>query len=203
MPFLEDFEGGEVLAEYWAVSGTNDFRTAPTTEHIAHGGSWHLGMDDAVYDLAYSRNELTLSVNLAGFQNVVLTFWAREFGDEPHGPPASPFTGGSDFDGVAVSEDGTTWYEARGLRNLSSTYEEIVIDLDAVAAAHGIYYTDAFRIRFNQYDNHPIASDGIAVDDIAITGETVLDPWNVWVDFGYAGMEVGSEPQPFNTLGEA
>lgn len=30
-----------------------------------------------------------------------------------------------------------------------------------------------------------------------------LDPANVWVDFNHAGTETGTEPEPFNTLGEA
>ena len=55
MPFTEDFEDGEVLAACWTVSGTNDYRTVPMVDYSPHGGSWHLGMDDAVQDFTYSR----------------------------------------------------------------------------------------------------------------------------------------------------
>lgn len=202
LPFSEDFEGGEVLDAQWAVSGTGNFRTVPINVNTPHGGLWHLGMDDSVQNFAYSRNELTLTVNLALYDNVVLTFWAREFGDEPNGPPTAPFTDGADFDGVAISEDGVTWVEIHGLRDLSGTYEEIVVDLDAAVATHGLAYNSTFRIRFNQYDNHPIPGDGIALDDISISGDENADPTHIWVDFAYAGTEVGTELHPFNTLSE-
>jgi len=38
---------------------------------------------------------------------------AKSFGDEPDGPPPSPFFVGADFDGVAISEDGIVWYECK------------------------------------------------------------------------------------------
>ena len=202
MPFTEDFEAGAALAGYWAVSGTNDHRTAPTIDHNPHGGSWHLGMDDAVQDLTNSRNELTLTIDLAGYENAVLSFWTREIGGDPHGPPSAPFTDGADFDGVAVSEDGVTWYEVAALRDLSSTYSEIVIDLDAAVAMWGISHNDAFMIRFNHYDDHPMLTDGIVLDDIAITGDPIANPTHVWVDFAYTGTEAGTEAEPFNTLAE-
>ena len=202
LPFNEDFEGGAVLAPHWTVSGTANARTVVMSEQAPHGGLGHLGMDDTVQDFNNERNELTLTVDLDGMTQVVLRFWAREFGDEAHGPPTIPFDTEADFDGVAISADGLTWYEVQGLRDLTGTYQELVVDLDAAIATHGLAYTDTFRIRFNHYDNHPIPGDGIALDDISIAVETAVDPAHIWVDFGYAGTEVGTESMPFNTLGE-
>ncbi len=202
LPFTEDFEGGTVLGPHWTVSGTANARTVVMSEQSPHGGSGHLGMDDAVEDFNHERNELTLTVDLEGLSDVVLRFWAREFGDEAHGPPATPFSNNADFDGVAIGVDGVEWYEVQGLRDLSGTYQEIVVDLDAAIAEHGLTYNDTFRIRFNHYDNHPIPGDGIALDDIRIAVEPGVDPAHIWVDFGYAGTEEGSETKPFNTLAE-
>lgn len=202
LPFTEDFEGGDVLGPYWTVSGTANARTVVMSDQIPHGGSGHLGMDATVQDFNHERNELTLTVDLEGLSDVVLRFWARDFGDEAHGPPTTPFSTSADFDGVAIGVDGVEWYEVQGLRDLSSSYAEIVVDLDAAIAEHGLTYNDTFRIRFNHYDNHPIPGDGIALDDISIAVEPGLDPAHVWVDFGYAGTEEGSETKPFNTLAE-
>jgi hypothetical protein len=167
LPFSEDFETG-VLAGYWKTTGTGNFRTQVTTAHGPHGGSYHVTMDSSSSN---ARNELTLMIDLAGASNVELRFWVYDYNDEDHGPPASPFAGGADFDGVAVSEDGFTWYEVHGLRGLARAYTEQVVDLDAAIAAVGLSYTGRFRIRFNQYDNASLTTDGIGIDDISITGD--------------------------------
>src|SRR5262249_45431028 len=99
--FSETFESGS-LGSGWTIAGTNTYRTIVTTANTPHGGSQHLTMDSSV-DGNLSRNEATLTVNLAGRTGVVLSFWAKAFNDEPNGPPPSPFTGGYDFDGVAIS----------------------------------------------------------------------------------------------------
>ena len=75
-------------------------------------------MSDAVRDLEYARNAVTLTLDLSGFEHVRLSFKALEYGDEPHARkseegiekgendgvfvPVADF----DFDGVAVSADG-------------------------------------------------------------------------------------------------
>ncbi|HUW84368.1 MAG TPA: M36 family metallopeptidase [Phycisphaerae bacterium] len=189
-PFVEDFESG-TLPPYWKVAGTGTYRTQVTTDYAPHGGTHHLTMDSTTSD-SYARNELTLCVDLAGRRNVVLTFWAKEFSDEANGPPPVPFTDppGADFDGVAVSEDGQTWYEVRGLRDLSSSYAQITVDLDAAIAAYGLSYNSTFKIRFNQYDNYPISTDGITLDDIEITGaygDLEVSPAEGFSSSGYEG----------------
>ena len=175
MPFIEDFEGGSPLDPYWKITGTAEYRTQVTSLNDPHGGSYHLTMDDFIMDSTYSRNELTLTIDLENYENVSLSFFAREWGDEAHGPPPTPFTGGADFDGVAVSQDGTSWYEIQDLRTLSSSYSQITVNLDSAVSAHGLSYNSTFKIRFNQYDNYPISSDGIGLDDIQITGDVKDD----------------------------
>ena len=163
----EPFESA-TLGAWWTITGTNNFRTQLTTLNTPRGGTKHLTMDSSV-DANYARNEATLTVNLAGRTGVSLSFWAKEFSDEPNGPPAIPFVGGADFDGVAISADGTNWYEVQALRTLTSTYAQFTVNLDAAIAARGLSYNSAFKIRFNQYDDYGITTDGIAIDDILIT----------------------------------
>lgn len=168
MPFMEDFEA-EALAPFWTVSGTGLARTLLSTNDQPHGGDRHLTFSSVGSGL-YARNEATMAIDLDGYTNVVLRFWAREFNDEPDGPPSAPFLESADFDGVAISVDGYTWYEAGGLRRLREDYSEVVVPLDQTVAKYGLAYSGWFRIRFNQADTGPIPEDGIAIDDISISG---------------------------------
>ena len=129
-------------------------------------------MADKGRDFKYHRNAVTLTVDLSDYERVRLSFRAREYGDEPHAPPESPFGDDVDFDGVAISEDGVSWYEIQDLRSLrSDRFTDYDIDLDAAAAACGLTFNAEFRIRFCQYDNGPVAWDGIALSDIRLEGE--------------------------------
>src|SRR6185503_5841786 len=77
---------------------------------------------------------------------------------------------GADFNGVALSADGIRWYEVQSLRSLTTTYREFVVDLDKAIANLGLAYNSTFRLRFNRYDDYPIPFDGIAFDDVSISG---------------------------------
>ena len=105
-----------------------------------------------------TRNEATLTLNLAGRSSVGLSFWARGgyigFID---GPPPAPFPStGANFDGVAVSADGgTNWYEVLPLRTLTQSYTQYTLNLDAAVAALGPAYGNNLKIRFNQYGGTP------------------------------------------------
>lgn len=167
MPFHEDFESGEI-GPAWSVTGTFDYQTRLTFLDEPHGGTNHLILD--CVGGRRSRNELTLGLDLGGYTNVVLKFWARSFGDEADGPPTRPFQVGADFDGVAISEDGVTWYEVQSLRDIQPIYTEFTVDLDAALEAFGLRYTSTFQIRFNHVDDFQVPFDGIALDDISVTG---------------------------------
>src|SRR5437867_3859037 len=108
LPFTETFEDG-FLQPYWTVTGTGAYDGQVSSSTAPHGGFYHFTMDCLSGGSSYARNELTLSINLGGYTNVVLTFWAKSFNDEAHGPPASPSIGGADFDGVAIRADGVSW----------------------------------------------------------------------------------------------
>lgn len=165
--FSETFEAASLDAARWTITGGANARTVVSTANVPHGGTSHLVMD-AITDGTYARNEATLRLDLAGAADLRLTFWAKGFNEDPNGPPTSPFTNGADFDGVAISADGVTWYEIQPLRSLSADWQKYTVDLDAALAARGLAYNSDFRIRFNQYDNYAVPTDGIAIDDIAI-----------------------------------
>jgi uncharacterized repeat protein (TIGR01451 family) len=182
MPVTEGFESGS-LQSYWTVTGTGPYRGRVTAANSPRNGTWHCTLDSSVSN-SLARVELTLGVNLAGYTNVGLSFWAKGFKDTANGPPPTPFSNGWDFDGVAISPDGVNWYEVQGLRNLTTSYVQYTVNLDSAVAAFGLAYNSTFRIRFNQYGQYPINaglnSAGIGLDDISITGVQVgvLDHFN-------------------------
>ena len=175
MPFTEDFESG-VLSNYWTAAGTADYRIQVTSANAPDSGSFHATLDDSVNGGDFSRCELTVTVNLANYTNVFLNYRAREYGDENHGLPSFPFVGGADFDGIAISEDGVTWVGIQNFSSLNSSYQSFQIDLDQAMTVNGLDYTGLFQIRFNQYDNYGISTDGIAIDNISITGDDMSNP---------------------------
>lgn len=138
---------------------------------LPSGISVTMADEDRGRDFRYRRNAVTLTADLSDYERVRLAFRAREYGDEPHAPPPAPFGDDANFDGVAISADGENWYEIQDLRNLTGTFTAFDIDLDAAAAACGLAYNDAFRVRFCQFDNGPVAWDGIALSHIRLTGE--------------------------------
>src|SRR5437764_13177612 len=115
LPFSENFETGN-LEGYWTATGTGQFRTQVRQSDGPHGGGFHLVMDDTTGDTICSRNELTLTINLAGRTNVALVFWAKIFSDEPDGPPTTGSTGGAEFDRGGISSAGKDGVEARARR---------------------------------------------------------------------------------------
>ena len=168
MPFADDFED-EKLRPEWLVANPPYGRVQTTSLGGPHGGNRHLTFDSNSEGLP-ARNELTLGLDMRGWTNVVLDFWAKEFNDEPNPPPPSPFLDGADFDGVSISIDGSHWYEVQSLRQLSSTNRQLVVRLDNVVSQYGLHYNAHVHVRFTQFDNYPLPVDGLAIDDVRLTG---------------------------------
>ncbi len=175
-PFSEDFEAS-ALSPAWTLTGTNNQRSQIRSDQGARSGTRCLVLDSSGSG-GFSRNEATFSCALAGRGGVTLSFWAKSLNEGAHAPSTNPFNTGADFDGVAVSPDGITWYEAQALRSpaLTSTWQQFTVALDPVVAGRGWSYNDAFLIRFNRYGDAAAPSDGIAIDDIAITTNAIVVP---------------------------
>ncbi|MGV3664389.1 MAG: M36 family metallopeptidase [Prosthecobacter sp.] len=175
--FEDGFETGSFKPE-WVISGTATHRTQISTANGPRSGTAHLVMDSST-DVNLSRNEATLTLNLAGKSDVALSFWMKESGDEDHGPPTAPFVTGANFDGVAISADGNTWHEVQGLRSadgIGTAYKQFTLNLSTAAAARGLTLNSAFKIRFNHYDDYTYGTDGFAFDDIRVEANGFAPP---------------------------
>jgi hypothetical protein len=133
----------------------------------------HLTMDSAV-NTELSLNLLTLLVNLSSASGVELRFHPKHVNDESDIRRTS-FVGSCNSDGVAISADGTNWHKVQGLTSVEGTsgsYRQFVVDLDAAKTATGLQCNAQFRIRFQQYDNYAITTDGFAFDNIELRQST-------------------------------
>ena len=166
LPYAMGFEGGAV-DQYWTTASTNVGRVLVTTANTPHGGSYHLTMDSATNG-TYCQNEAWLHLDLAGQSQVDLGFWWKEFGDETHSQ-----------DGVYFSSNGGASFvkvqDLNGASYSNSTWYQFNLDLDALASANGLALSSTFVVKFQQYDNYQIATDGFAFDDISVSSVVTPD----------------------------
>lgn len=177
LPFAEGFENG-VLASVWHW-GDPSLTNPPG---VSLPGGWvgvvsndqsnHEGIYGAVLgrrvDGNATTNALDLRVNLANYQQVQLSFWLFRNGDEinPQG------------DGVWFSDDGgETFRHVYTYDVLDRQYQQISLDVDALAQGAGLALNDRFVMRFQQLGEQEINRnsnpDGYYLDDVAVTGTFV------------------------------
>jgi len=177
--FTDNFESG-YLGPVWVCRSsrpenpraslklTDQFGAVSGTRSLVLGYS---GVD-------YIRMELTLAVDLTGYDRAIISFQGKDYGDEPHDLPAwAPFTGSMDADYLAASPDGVTWYPLLSLTSasgtLNNTWRLISVPLDQALAPWGVPVGSVRYIRFCQYDNSrpnlPADPDGIGLDDVTLS----------------------------------
>ncbi|MBM3846997.1 MAG: hypothetical protein FJ405_12020, partial [Verrucomicrobia bacterium] len=168
IPFEDGFEDQDLRPE-WLPASPAFGRILLTALGGPQAGGQHALMDSDSDGLP-ARNELTLGLDMRGWTNVVLSFFAREYSDEPNLPPPSPYEFGANTDNVAISVDGRLWHEVKSLRSLTDSYKEVLVPLNETLAAAGLEYGPHMQIRFTQFDNYPIPLDGIAIDSVQVRG---------------------------------
>ncbi|MBI1313173.1 hypothetical protein GC176_17925, partial [bacterium] len=172
----DDFESGSLDGRWTTNSSTADGRIQVTGTYGTGEGNYALLMDVA-QDLQPNLNEATLTVDLSGYSAVTLEFQHAAFNDEESPLPDS-FTGSANGDGVAISADGVTWYTVLNATTPAG-WETVSIDLVAAADAAGILLGSDFQIRFQQFDNYPLTTDGRGYDGIRFrtTPSFITDDW--------------------------
>lgn len=173
----EDFESGS-LGGGWALSSSGpEGRIQITDEYGAADGSTFALVMDCTVNGTYVLNEAVWTVDLSNVPSPILTFHHAEWGDEEDSMPTS-FTGSANGDGVSISEDGTTWYRVLDAQSLSSgVWQPVTVDLAAAAASAGINIGSSFRIKFQQYDNYGLTTDGRGYDQITIASGAGFPDW--------------------------
>jgi PKD repeat protein len=163
LPYSTGFESGS-FDQYWFTQSSNsEGRILITTANTPHSGAYHMTMDDNLNGGLYAQNEAWLRLDLTGKSQVQLTFWWRDISDETHTQ-----------DGVFFSSNGgSSFTKVYNLTNGTSAYQQVVLDLDQLAAGAGLSLNGTFVVKFQQYDNYSIATDGMAFDDISVVSMDV------------------------------
>ena len=158
IPYSMDFENG--LDEFWELkrSGTNG--TVGVSMKNGPQGDRHLTMG-AIENGTYVTNEAWLHVDLTGHSGYKMIFNWKDFGDETHTQDGIYFSnnGGANF---------TKVYSLDGGNYSDNTWRQFTIDISQLASNAGLSLTDDFIIKFQQYDNYAISTDGFAFDNIDI-----------------------------------
>jgi hypothetical protein len=167
--YREDFEGPP--GNEWSTyrSDTTYGRNA-LTDYTARSGvnSWRM---DVTANGNHNLNELILHVTVSGATYLDLGFHTREYADEGRALPAS-FSGHYNGDGIAVSSDGVNWtalWQYPPSVGAWTAYSGI--DIGAVLNPNGDVY-----IKFQQYDNYTMTTDGVVWDDIELVSDGTITP---------------------------
>ena len=171
--FSDDFEAGS-LSMMYTTNSTGAGQIQVTEDRTPDVTSNHLTLDSAAGGTGFdSLNEVILHFDATNSSNIKLNFDQKEFNDDDH-PMSAFFTGSENSDGVALSVDGNNWYRLMSFTDTNSTnnYQNHSFDLSTFAADNGFTLDSDVQIKFQQFDNYNIDSDGIAIDNIAIAGDS-------------------------------
>lgn len=182
LPYVDGFEGGS-FNSYWSTGSDNAFGRVQVTSANQPGGEYHATMDVNT-DNNYATNHMDLGLRMYLATDVELSFDWKEFSDETHTE-----------DGVYLSTDaGTNWTKIYSLTGGTSLYQRVTLDISALAAANSLSLSNSTKIRWQQYDNYRMTTDGIAIDNILVTdgSSDALD----LSAFGAPAREDGPLPLP-------
>ena len=178
IPFFagENFESGG-FGSGWTTTSSQAEGRIQILDSLATGeGSFGMFMDTTGTGFS-NLNEAIWSVDLSTRSNPFLNFYYASYDDENDVLPAS-FNGTFNGDGVSVSDDGITWHTIlTDSVTDSGDWKQISINLGDLADTVGLQLTQDFQVKFQQYDDDMLGSDGRAYDGISITETEKSEDW--------------------------
>jgi hypothetical protein len=158
-----DFELGD-LGDDWEFYSSNAYSRIGIRDEDSYSGS-HSVIADSYSNNEYELSELISTYDYSGTQNFILNFWFKEESDENDG--GSDHSGHQNADAVYFTCDGNYWYHLYNLYG-DATWQEVTLDIGSDPDFCS-EVNESFAIKFTQYDNFGLTSDGIMWDDINIT----------------------------------
>lgn len=156
IPYETGFESG-ALDQYWAINSSTQFGHVNVTGLFTpYAGNYHLTISSS--SGVMTTNGAMLRVNLSSVDEAKLLFKWKNFGDEAHA-----------LDGVYFSVDsGNNYIKINNLTGNLNQWKEEFIDLKAIALANALSLTSNCVIKFQEYDDLDLPSDGFAFDNIKV-----------------------------------
>ncbi|MFH1250472.1 MAG: heparinase II/III family protein [bacterium] len=194
LPYSTGFEGG--FDRHWQIKSSNSYgRVQIRTTNTPHSGNQHLTMDVNTNG-HYSTNEAWLCLDLSDYtieDEIIFSFYWKDFGDETHS-----------LDGVYLSDNGGVTF-TKVINICGASYRDNVwiycpYLLNELVDGYNLSLSDSFIIKFQQYDDYSIPTDGLAFDDISITGPSLTKPniGNIVIDLPTEFNLQQNYPNPFN-----
>ncbi|KYK32074.1 MAG: hypothetical protein AYK22_00505 [Thermoplasmatales archaeon SG8-52-3] len=179
---FEGFESGTQNTSLWNTYQTGGDARIQFDFTNAHSGAFSCAMDDFdSQQFDYSLNVIYTKFDFTDATGISIDFWEREWGDESN-PAPDQWSGWGNYDVVAYTNDGDTWFEIvpeSVLDNQVFTQIEYNISDDDNFESPA---DSNFAILFSQYDNVQLTNDGRAWDDITIEysfGKPSVN-WSLW-----------------------
>ena len=180
---FDGFESG-LLGQDWQVYDSGCGRTQVISTNSPFSGTCQLALDGSSNEITGYfgstplLNEAILNINALGASNVTLAFEEKDFGSDPDDYTMPPsFSGHGDYDGVALSVDGTNWYLIESLTGSASTnsWQLNSFNLSAIAAADGLTLSADTQIKFQHYvgtdvTSYMVPNQGFGFDNVQVSG---------------------------------
>ncbi|MEZ6119436.1 MAG: pre-peptidase C-terminal domain-containing protein [Pirellulaceae bacterium] len=175
----EDFESGQLNSDYWTYKSSSSFGVIDVTgDYSTADGSYALVMGVNRVSTP-NLNEAIWHVDLSGQEDAILTFDHINYSDEPH-PFAGDFIQSYEADGIAISSNGFDWHPIFSApESRTNRWQSFSVDLGQIEEDFGITVFAPLMIKFQQFDDFPIASDGRGWDNIRIAKPDPADWYEV------------------------
>ena len=160
---------GKAIGKYWKTGKIGQGQARPSAGFQPISYSQHLVLDSKRQGVD-SVAEATLQFPLSSYYGVTLGFSVKSLGNRPDAPPQGIFGKTQrQFDGVSVSNDGVRWICIKSLADIGTNVERFYLPLDEAAALLGGYGKN-FLIRFSWRGNGVAGTDGLAIDEVSLSG---------------------------------
>tara|TARA_B100000508_G_scaffold140085_1_gene139931 strand:- start:12633 stop:14204 length:1572 start_codon:yes stop_codon:yes gene_type:complete len=170
-PYYTGFETGTLGAEWTTNSSLSGGYIQPTQSGVytwsgssadAFAGNYYLAMHYPP-GATFNTNQADLHMDLQGESGLRIYFKWSEWNDETHAQ-----------DGLYISDDGGTSFvkvlDFDGDGNTDLNWVSYNMSLDSINSANGLTFTNAYVIRFQQYDDYYLGggNDGFLIDELSV-----------------------------------
>lgn len=170
--FFDNFDDADLGID-WTTYSSNAYSRIVVGTTGAHSPSYSVVMDSTTNG-QYELSELITNQDFTGANNIILDFWFTDWGDETHN--GADHTSHQNGDAVYYTCDGNRWfmvYNVVPATRTNGVWNNVNVNISA-DSDFCMEVNESFAIKFTQYDNYAVTTDGIGWDDIYINYTGVL-----------------------------